>query len=101
MIKIQRKSPHAAFSLSMKHKVLLFPLGVLYRLWVSTIRFQFVDLNARDEVVKNDKPVIITLWHNRLFLAGEWQRRFRGGRKCFGLISGSRDGAWLEVFYGW
>ena len=101
MIKIQRKYPHAAFSLSMKHKVLLFPLGVLYRLWVSTIRFQFVDLNARDEVVKNDKPVIITLWHNRLFLAGEWQRRFRGGRKCFGLISGSRDGAWLEVFYGW
>ena len=22
-------------------------------------------------------------------------------RKCFGLISGSRDGAWLEAFYGW
>ena len=22
-------------------------------------------------------------------------------RKCYGLISGSRDGAWLETFYGW
>ncbi len=44
---------------------------------------------------------MITLWHNRLFLAGEWQRRYRRNRKCFGLISGSRDGAWLEAFYGW
>ena len=28
-------------------------------------------------------------------------RRFRKKRKCYGLISGSRDGAWLETFYGW
>ena len=101
MIKLQRESPHAPFSLGLKYKVILFPIGVFYRLWVSTIRFKFVDANTKMMVLKNDKPVIITLWHNRLFLAGEWQRRFRGGRKCFGLISGSRDGAWLEAFYGW
>ena len=41
------------------------------------------------------------LWHNRLFLAGEWHRRFRLDKTCYGLISASRDGAWLETFYGW
>ena len=46
-------------------------------------------------------PVVITLWHNRLFLAGEWVLRFRKKRGCYGLISGSRDGAWLQIFYGW
>ncbi len=48
-----------------------------------------------------DEPGIFVLWHNRLFLAGEWHRRFRKGRRCYGLISASRDGAWLETFYGW
>ena len=101
MIKPQRSSPQSPFSLGLKYKVIFFPIGFFYRLWVSTIRFRFIDPKSKLEVIKNDKPVIITLWHNRLFLAGEWQRRFRGNRKCFGLISGSRDGAWLEAFYGW
>ena len=101
MIKPRRKSPQSAFSLGLKYKIILFPFGLFYRFWVSTIRFKFIDASSKLEVLKNDEPVIITLWHNRLFLAGEWQRRFRGNRKCFGLISGSRDGAWLEAFYGW
>ena len=101
MIKPRRNSPQSAFSLGLKYKFILFPFGLFYRFWVSTIRFKFIDASSKLEVLKNDEPVIITLWHNRLFLAGEWQRRFRGDRKCFGLISGSRDGAWLEAFYGW
>ena len=101
MIDPNRGDPQSPFSLGFKHKCILFPFGLLYRLWVRTIRFKFSDSASQQEIEKNQYPVIITLWHNRLFLAGEWQRRFRTKRKCFGLISGSRDGAWLEAFYGW
>ena len=101
MIEPQRVAPQSPFSLGFKYKCILFPFGLLYRIWVRTIRFKFSDQASQQEIAKNEHPVIITLWHNRLFLAGEWQRRFRRERKCFGLISGSRDGAWLEAFYGW
>ncbi len=101
MIKPRRDSPQSPFFLALKYKIILFPFGLFYRLWVSSIRFKFLDSNSKLQVIQNNEPVIITLWHNRLFLAGEWQRRFRKKRKCFGLISGSRDGAWLEAFYWW
>ena len=101
MIKNLRQSPQSPRSLGFKQRFVFFPFGILYHLWVSTIRFKFIDSDSKSMIIQNTEPVIITLWHNRLFLAGEWQRRFRSGRKCFGLISGSRDGAWLEAFYGW
>ncbi len=45
-----------------------------------------------------DKPTVLVFWHNRLFLACEVYRRFRKGRVTYGLISASRDGAWLAAF---
>lgn len=101
MIDPQRVAPGNPFTLGLKNRCILFPFGLLYRFWVRTIRFQFLYPSDKEEIEKNEYPVIITLWHNRLFLAGEWQRRYRKERKCFGLISASRDGAWLEAFYGW
>ena len=79
----------------------LFPLGILYRLWSASIRFSYGDPAGRGEILSLNQPATIILWHNRLFIAGEWHRRFRKSRSCYGLISGSRDGAWLETFYGW
>ena len=93
MIKLQRESPHAPFSLGLKYKVILFPIGVFYRLWVSTIRFKFVDANTKMMVLKNDKPVIITLWHNRLFLAGEC--KFCGEGDC------ERETGWFVLGFWW
>ena len=82
-------------------RFLLLPLGLFYRLWTKSLRMDF--LSPEDEAILKDSesPAIILLWHNRLFVAGEWHGRFRSSRKCYGLISGSRDGAWLESFYGW
>ena len=82
-------------------RFLLLPLGLFYRLWTKSLRMDF--LSPEDEAILKDSesPAIILLWHNRLFVAGEWHGRFRSNRKCYGLISGSRDGAWLESFYGW
>ena len=101
MIEPRRVDESSPFSLGLISRLLLFPLGILYRFWLFSIRFSFVCKSAKNEILSFEEPVIITLWHNRLFLAGEWQRRFRKNRKCFGLISGSKDGAWLEAFYSW
>ena len=101
MIEPRRVDESSPFSLGLISKVLLFPLGLLYRFWLFSIRFSFVCKSSKNEILALEEPVIVTLWHNRLFLAGEWQRRFRKNRKCFGLISGSKDGAWLEAFYSW
>jgi len=94
----RRFSPHrTSFFLS----IFLVPFGLLYRLWGHSIRMRYSSQNGRAELMDSDSPVILVLWHNRLFLAGHWQKKFRQGRQCYGLISASRDGAWLETFYGW
>jgi hypothetical protein len=46
----------------------------------------------------SERPVAFVLWHNRLFISAEIFRRFRSRRLC-GLVSASRDGAWLAAFY--
>lgn len=59
------------------------------------------DASAEDvrNYTKNDEPVVIVLWHNRLFLAAEIVRRYRQGRTPFALVSASQDGAWLSAFF--
>ena len=91
------KSPHRQ---NLARKILLSPLGICYRIWTGSIRFNW-SAEERESINQQAGPVIIVLWHNRLFLAGEWTKRFRKGKTCFGLISASRDGSWLEMFYGW
>ncbi len=100
MFKPRRITPQSPFELGLLAIILLYPIGLLYRLWLRTIRFEEVEENFMSMGLSCE-PVIIVLWHNRLFLAGEWQRRFRNNRDCYGLISSSRDGAWLERFYSW
>jgi len=41
---------------------------------------------------------VFVLWHNRLFISAEIYRRFRSRKLC-GLVSASRDGAWLAAFF--
>ena len=80
-----------------------FPLalGLLYRFWTISIRIDSIDLSAFEEAHAKSEGPGSMLWHNRLFLAGEWHRRFRKDMTCFGLISASKDGALLETLYGW
>lgn len=60
-----------------------------------------MEVSATDlrNYTKNDQPVAIVLWHNRLFLAAEIVRRYRQGRPAFALVSASQDGAWLTAFF--
>ncbi len=76
----------------------VWPLAFLLRLWGRTLRFELSD-DDRRHLTKRDEPVAIVLWHNRLFLAAEIVRRYRQGRPAYALVSASRDGAWLDLFF--
>lgn len=79
-------------------RLLLWPFGVLVRLWGMTLRFEASPDDLRN-YTKKDEPVAIVLWHNRLFLAAEIVRRYRQGRPAYALVSASQDGAWLTAFF--
>lgn len=77
---------------------LLWLLATLLRIWGRTLRFE-ADPETLARLTKSDEPVAIVLWHNRLFLSAEIFRRYRSRRRVFGLVSASKDGAWLAAFY--
>ncbi|HVT74422.1 MAG TPA: lysophospholipid acyltransferase family protein [Lacunisphaera sp.] len=79
-------------------RLLLWLLASLVRVWGRTLRFE-ADAETRRMLTKADEPVAIVLWHNRLFLSPEMFRRYRYRRKLFGLVSASKDGAWLAALY--
>jgi lysophospholipid acyltransferase (LPLAT)-like uncharacterized protein len=77
---------------------LVWPFGFLLRLWGRTLRFDISPEDLR-RYTKTDEPIAMVLWHNRLFLAAEILRRYRGGRPAYALVSASQDGAWLTAFF--
>lgn len=79
--KRQDSPHHQSFGL----KTFLSPLGILYRLWTLSIRLSYRDEDGRAEMKNTTEPVTIILWHNRLFLAGEWHQRFRKKEGAMGL----------------
>jgi lysophospholipid acyltransferase (LPLAT)-like uncharacterized protein len=93
-----RPPPPAVHEISGWRRALLWPFGLVVRLWGMSLRFELSpdDLRA---YTKKDEPVAIVLWHNRLFLSAEIVRRFRGGRTPYALVSASQDGAWLSAFF--
>lgn len=91
-------SPPAAHVVPLWQHILLWPLLKLVRLWGMSLRFETTPEDVRN-ASKCDQPVAYVLWHNRLFLASEIHRRYRGGRPLYALISASKDGAWLTAFF--
>jgi len=78
--------------------LLLWLLAMLLRIWGRTLRFELDDA-TREKLTKSDVPAAVVLWHNRLFLSAEFFRRYRYRRAVHGLVSASKDGAWLAAFY--
>lgn len=85
-------------TLNRTRRLVLFPLWALIRLWASTLR---LDLTPEDRArfCDTSAPTILLTWHNRLFLAAEIYRRFRRPHPTYGLVSTSKDGAWLAAFF--
>lgn len=79
-------------------RVVLWPIGFLLRVWSRTLRIE-TDEKSHALISAQGEPIVFTLWHNRLFVAGEVYRRVRGGKRLYALISASKDGAWLAAFF--
>lgn len=76
----------------------LWCVATLLRVWVRTLRFE-ADAETVARMSFAEQPAAIVLWHNRLFLSPEFFRRYRTRRRVYGLVSASKDGAWLAAFY--
>ena len=76
---------------------LLQPLALFIRLWFSTLR---IKISKEDQRLLKELqgPTIMMFWHSQLFVMIEIRRRFLRGRRLFGLVSTSKDGAWLTAF---
>jgi lysophospholipid acyltransferase (LPLAT)-like uncharacterized protein len=67
-------------------------------MWAASVRVTIPEEDARAlEQVRG--PALFLLWHNRLFMAARLHRKTRVGRRFYGLVSASRDGAWLAAFF--
>jgi hypothetical protein len=62
------------------------------------LRVRVPDEDLRVVTLQGEATIFI-LWHNRLFLAADMVRRFRGGHPLYCLISASNDGAWLSALF--
>lgn len=77
--------------------MLLSLLALCMRVWGRTLRFQWgADVQAMLD--DSSPPVVVIFWHNRLFAAPIFYRRFFRKRRLATLISASKDGAWLSGF---
>lgn len=82
--------------LSLLQRIGLSLLSVFLRIWWRTLRFRWgPDVDA----VMQSPPqsTVVILWHNRLFAAPEFFRRYFVGQRLATLISASGDGAWLAA----
>ncbi len=71
--------------------------GRLVRLWCATLRVECPEPTRR--MFGESSAALFVLWHNRLFVAAELSRRLRPRRPLHGLVSASKDGAWLSAFF--
>ena len=79
-------------------KVILFPFFQILRLWHLTLRVEF-EGNGLELLRSTDKPYMLISWHNNLFTVPMFIKRFRRERVVNGLISASKDGAWLVAIF--
>lgn len=93
-----RKPPAPIHRVRGWQRVVLWPLAMTVRLWNSTLRFQACP-ETEAMFVRHDTPVVVALWHNRLFIIADLARRYRPEWPLHALISASRDGGWLTAFF--
>ena len=82
--------------LNFLQRLLLLPLYLLLKLWYATLR---IKMDAVSQAIMRSNPqntCVLYFWHQNLFMA-PMLRRIRKNRTMYGLMSASKDGAWLEA----
>ncbi|MDR3229384.1 MAG: DUF374 domain-containing protein [Puniceicoccales bacterium] len=77
---------------------LLAPAALFLRLWLRTLRIRS-DPALIQQWHDAGPGRVFLLWHNRLLLCPELKRRFVPDNTVNGLVSASKDGAWLTAFF--
>jgi lysophospholipid acyltransferase (LPLAT)-like uncharacterized protein len=80
---------------SWRGRALIAFVHALFQLWARTLRLRLEDPHNAVALTR-DRPVIVAIWHNRLFLLPIVGSRFFPHRQNAGLISVSRDGDLLS-----
>ena len=86
--------------LSTGRRFVLYPAALLARAWIRTFRLSKAPGTDENFRQLSSEGALFVLWHNHLLIAPELHRRLRPGTEMHGLISASRDGAWLSGFFG-
>lgn len=86
--------PENPVNVSWYQWIWVFPLALFFRLWLATLRIQSNFKPQTDAA----GPVILILWHERLFITPLIGQIFLD-RRITALISTSRDGGWLAAFF--
>ncbi len=92
------ESKEAAFEVRGVQRLGLWLMGGVIVLWARSMRMRIAEAD-REALSRCDRPVAMFIWHNRLFIGAELVRRVRGGKPFHGIISASKDGAWLVGFF--
>lgn len=82
--------------LQFRKTFLLRPLVCLFKLWNKTLRFE-VGEELLQDVESIKEPMLIVFWHNQLFPIVHLQKHYLRNQKVAGLVSPSKDGAWLAA----
>ena len=77
---------------------LLKIVSFLIRLWSRTLRYEFGS-DVKDIIEKAHSPVVVILWHNRLFAVPEFYSRYIHNRKLAAIVSANKAGAWLSGLF--
>ena len=81
-------------------KSLAWLVYVLLRLWYTTLRLRMDTATKAVLSTSLSNPCVIYFWHRNLFVA-PMLRQLRKKRVMYGLISASKDGAWLDALTRW
>jgi lysophospholipid acyltransferase (LPLAT)-like uncharacterized protein len=80
-------------------QVFLFKLlSFLIRLWSRTLRYKFGS-DVKDIIERTHSPVVVIMWHNRLFAVPEFYSRYVKNRKLAAIVSANKAGAWLSGLF--
>jgi lysophospholipid acyltransferase (LPLAT)-like uncharacterized protein len=84
--------------LSFKQKLFLIPSLYLLRLWFKSLRLRGT-VRLKKFLHEKSSPKIFIFWHNRLFPITRLYEMCHRIHPIYGLISPSKDGAWLSATY--
>ena len=79
-------------------KFVLVPLVLFMKLFAATLRIGLSE-NLKKFLKIRDKSSIVAFWHQNLFLISNINWKLDSCLPTYGLISPSRDGAWLSAFF--